>query len=69
MTVTRFLMWRKNIMSEYSCRSVCGYYDADAKFRNSGNATFRKYCAICDLELISRYSVCPCCHKSFEGAK
>ncbi|MDH5698132.1 MAG: hypothetical protein OEY54_06355 [Nitrosopumilus sp.] len=53
-------------MSEHSCRSVCGYYDANAEFRNSGNSTFRKYCAICDLDLISKYSNCPCCHKSFE---
>ena len=64
-----FLMWGWNFMSEHSCRSVCGYYDANAKFRNSGNNTFRKYCIICDLELISRYSMCPCCHKSFEGDK
>ena len=56
-------------MSEHSCRSVCGYYDANAKFRNSGNNTFRKYCIICDLELISKYSMCPCCRKSFEDGK
>ncbi|AFS82232.1 hypothetical protein NSED_02110 [Candidatus Nitrosopumilus sediminis] len=60
------LIWRKIMMSEHSCRSVCGYYDANAEFRNSGNNTFKKYCKICDLELISKYSSCPCCHKSFE---
>lgn len=57
------------MMSEHYCRSVCGYYDAEAEFRNSGNNTFKKYCTICDLELISKYSICPCCHKSFEGLK
>jgi len=67
--VDHFLMWRKNMMSEHSCRSVCGYYDANAKFRNSGNNIFKKYCIVCDLELISRYSTCPCCHKYFEGDK
>lgn len=64
--VVLFLMWRKIMMSEHSCRNVCGYYDANAEFRNSENSTFRKYCPVCDLELISRYSNCPCCHKSFE---
>jgi len=62
-------MWGKNMMSEHFCRNVCGYYDAEAKFRHSENNTFRKYCVICDLELISRYSVCPCCRKSFEDVK
>ena len=68
-TVVHFLMWREEMSSEHCCRSVCGYYDANANFRNSENNTFRKYCTICDLELISRYSTCPCCHKSFEGGK
>ena len=53
-------------MNQYSCRNICKYYDADAKFRNSGNSVFKKYCTICDMELISRYSNCPCCHKSFQ---
>ena len=56
-------------MSEYSCRHICRYYDADAEFRNSGNNTFRKHCTLCDAELISRYSTCPCCHKLFEEIK
>jgi len=56
-------------MIEHSCRSVCGYYDANATFRNSGNSIFKKYCTICNLELISRYTLCPCCHKSFESGK
>ena len=57
------------MMSEYFCRNLCGYYDADAEFRNSGNYTFRKYCGTCKMELISKYSICPCCHKSFEESK
>ena len=54
-------------MSENSCRSICGYYDSKAEFRNSQNEMFRKYCSTCDLELVSRYSNCPCCHQSFRG--
>ena len=42
-TVAYFLMWRNIMTSDYNCRSVCGYYDAEAEFRNSGNHTFRKY--------------------------
>ena len=46
-TVALFLMWRKTMMSEHSCRSVCGYYDANAEFRNSKNPfktdSFSKY--------------------------
>lgn len=57
------------MMSEYSCRSVCRYYDANAAYRNSGNSILKKYCNLCDLELISRYSSCPCCHKSFDGTR
>jgi len=57
------------MMSGHSCRSICGYYDANAEFRNSRNNTFRKYCIVCDMELISRYSNCPCCHKFFEEAR
>ena len=68
-TVAHFLMWRKIMMSEYSCRSVCRYYDAEAEFRNSGNGIFRKYCTVCDLELVSRYSNCPYGHKSFEEVR
>ncbi|WP_185736613.1 hypothetical protein [Candidatus Nitrosopumilus sp. SW] len=56
-------------MSKNSCRSICGYYDAKAEFRNSQNNMFRKYCSTCDLELVSRYSSCPCCHQSFGGRK
>jgi hypothetical protein len=52
--------------NQNTCRSICGYYDADAEFRNSGNNTFRKFCAICNIELISKYSTCPCCHNPFE---
>jgi len=55
--------------SDNTCRSICGYYDADAEFRNSGNSSFRKHCSICNADLISRYSMCPCCHKSFEEIK
>jgi hypothetical protein len=57
------------MMSEYSCRGVCGYYDVNATYRNSGNNILRKYCTVCDRELISRYSNCPCCHKSFDGTR
>lgn len=53
-------------MSQHTCRNICRIYDADADFRTFGNKTFRKFCAICNLELISRYHNCPCCHKSFE---
>ncbi|MBT5842753.1 MAG: hypothetical protein HOH78_04125 [Thaumarchaeota archaeon] len=56
-------------MSENLCRSICGYYDAKAEYRNSQTNMFRKYCSVCNLELIARYSTCPCCHKSFEGSK
>jgi len=52
--------------SETTCRSICGYYDANAKFRTTQKDTFRKFCPTCNLELISRYSRCPCCHKPFE---
>ncbi len=55
-------------MNEYSCRNICGYYDAHSEFRNSDNSIFKKYCSICNLELISRYSKCPCCHYSFGSA-
>ena len=53
------------MMSENLCRGVCRYYDAKSEFRNSGNETFKKHCSTCNLELISRYSKCPCCHNSF----
>lgn len=63
-TVAHFLVWKK-MMNEHSCRGICGYYDVKSKFRNSENSIFRKYCSTCNLELISRYSMCPCCHNSF----
>ena len=53
-------------MSNNSCRSICGYYDATSEYRRLQNHVFRKYCSVCNLELISRYSNCPCCHKSFD---
>ncbi|MDH3342056.1 MAG: hypothetical protein OEL84_12360 [Nitrosopumilus sp.] len=52
-------------MSDNSCRSICGYYDVKSEHRSLQNNIFRKYCSVCNLELISRYSSCPCCHKSF----
>ncbi len=52
-------------MSENSCRSVCKYYDADSSFRNSENGIFKKYCSTCNLNLVSKYSRCPCCHNTF----
>ncbi len=57
------------MMSEYYCRSICGYYDPDAEYRNSGSSIFRKHCTICNVDLISKYSTCPCCYKSFKEIK
>ncbi len=57
------------MMSEHSCRNICGYYDVKSEFRNSENRVFSKYCSTCNLELISRYSRCPCCHNSFENIR
>jgi len=48
-----------------SCRSICRYYDANSESRNSENQILRKYCPTCDLDLISRYARCPCCHSIF----
>ena len=48
------------------CRSICRYYDANSKFRHIRNQIFKKYCSICDLDLISRYNRCPWCHSEFE---
>ena len=59
-----FLIWKKK-MNDNSCRSICGYYDVKSENRSLQNNIFRKYCSVCNLELISRYSSCPCCHKSF----
>ena len=67
-TVARFLAWKKK-MNDDSCRSICWYYDAKSEHRSLQNNMFRKYCSLCDLELISRYSSCPCCHKSFGSSK
>ena len=52
-------------LSDNSCRSVCRYYDANSSFRNSDIQIFRKYCNTCNLDLVSRYSRCPCCHDIF----
>lgn len=52
-------------MDENSCRGICRYYDVNSKHRNQENSIFRKHCSFCNLDLISKYSTCPCCHKSF----
>jgi len=51
-------------MSE-SCRFICRYYNANYESRKRENQIFKKYCHTCDLELISRYHRCPCCHSEF----
>ena len=55
------------MMAVNSCRSICQYFDAESKFRKTGNNTFRKFCSTCNVSIISKYSRCPCCHTSFSG--
>ena len=52
--------------NQNSCRGICRLYEVNSDFRRSEGEIFKKYCPKCDINLISRYSSCPCCHQSFE---
>ncbi len=55
-------------MSKKSYKNICVYYDTKSKVRNSETEAFTKFCFICNLEVILKYSRCPYCHNSFENA-